>query len=118
VKWQGLISFYSTYDLDKTSEFYEGILGLKLYKDQGKCKIFSVPGGGAIGFCSHMHITAEDKSPIITLLTSNVDYVYQQFLEKGYRVTQEPVLNKEFKIYHFFVHDPSGYCVEIQKFLD
>jgi predicted enzyme related to lactoylglutathione lyase len=115
---QGLISFYGTDNLDKTTEFYEGIPGFILYKGLGKCKIYSVPGGGAMGFCSHMQKTAEDKSPIITLLTSNVDYVYQQFLEKGYRVTREPLLNKEFKIHLFFVHDPLCYCVEIQKFSD
>ncbi|MFO7880951.1 MAG: VOC family protein [Kosmotogaceae bacterium] len=118
MKWQGLISFYGTDDLEKTAEFYEGMLNLKMIKDQGKCRIFSVPGGGALGFCIHMNITVVNKSPIITLLTDDVDGVYKQLIKKGYRVPQEPVLNEEFKIYHFFTRDPSGYYIEIQKFLD
>jgi len=118
MKWQGLISFYGTDDLDKTTEFYEGTLGLKMIKDQGKCRIFSVPGGGALGFCVHMSITTDNKSPIITLLSNDVDGTYHKLIEKGYAVPHEPTLNKEFNIYHFFTRDPSGYCVEIQKFLD
>ncbi len=118
MKWQGLINFYGTDDLEKTTAFYEGILELELIKDQGKCRIFSVPGGGALGFCIHMNITTKNKSPIITLLSDNVDGAYQKLIERGYRVPHKPVLNEEFKIYHFFTRDPSGYTVEIQKFLD
>lgn len=117
-KFNGLIVFLGAKDLEQTDKFYAGILGLKLYKDQGVCKIYDIPGGGCLGFCTHVPVTRAEKSPIITLLSEDVDGLYQDLAKTEFAPALPPVINPNFNIYHFFVIDPNGYWVEIQRFLD
>ncbi len=117
MEWNGLIVFLGTGDLKENAGFYEGILGLKLYKDQGVCRIYEVPGGGCLGFCTHLGVTQKDRAPIITILTDDVDLCYERLLDAGCEIAEAPRENAKFKIYHFFAKDPDGYTVEIQKFL-
>ena len=117
-EWQGMITFLGTVDLKETERFYRHVLHFNLYMDQGKCQIYQVPGGGKIGFCSHIAVNASEKSPIITFVTEEVDKVYESLLKKGVNIAHKPQKNPNFPIYHFFVADPNGYTVEIQKFLD
>jgi len=49
---------------------------LTLYKDQGYCLIFNINYQSKIGFCKHISIVYDDKSPIITLVTEEVDEQY------------------------------------------
>lgn len=115
--WDGTIVFLGTDNLDDNAVFYRDTLGLKLYKDQGVCRIYEVPGGGYLGFCTHLEKTQKGKAPIITLLADNVDLWYQKLVDCGWEVEGEPQHNPKFNIYHFFTKDPDGYSVEIQKFL-
>ena len=117
MEYEGMIVFLGTDNLENTHSFYHDTLGLPLYKDQGLCRIYDVPGGGKIGFCEHMDISKSGKSPIITLLIDDVDGVYKRLSEKGVKIEKEPGVNPKFNIYHFFAKDPNGYYVEIQKFL-
>ncbi len=112
------ITFLGTNDLNKTSNFYQHILGLTLYKDQGVCLIFNITNQSKIGFCEHMSIIHDDKSPIITLVTEDVDRYYQKLIKTGLNIGKKPQINRKFNIYHFFFKDPNGYTIEIQKFLD
>jgi catechol 2,3-dioxygenase-like lactoylglutathione lyase family enzyme len=114
----GLIPFYGTNNLVETDRFYGHLLGLQLYKDQGACRIYEVLPGAWIGFCTHMEVAIGEHSPIITLLTEDVDGMHRHLVEQGYQPDSEPKENPKFKIYHFFAKDPNGYLVEIQKFLD
>ena len=119
-KLNGMISFYGTNNLKAVSEFYLQIPGIEIYKDQGKCIIFSIDGGGYLGFCKHLDITIAEKSPIITLLTddkASVDRIYERFEEAMIETRGAPELNREFGIYHFFLEDPTGYTLEIQTFV-
>ena len=119
MKWDGNISFYGTDDLNKTDQFYRNNFNLKLFKDQGKCRIYKVPGGSMLGFCEHMEVLTKDKSPIITFLTDNVDKVYEELVkEENVEILSKPVHNVEFSIYQFFLKDPNGYTIEVQKFLN
>ena len=118
VNWDGLITFFGTVDLKKTQEFYTGFLGFSLEKDQGKCQRYAIPGGGKIGFCSHIQVNAHPGSPIITFITNEVDQVYEDLINRGLIVQKKPEKNPYFHIYHFFIQDPNGYTVEIQKFLE
>ncbi|SRR6056297_1033929 len=116
--WDGLIAFYGTDNLEKTHKFYSGLLELKLYKDQGKCKIYEVPNGGKIGFCEHLDNCVGENGPIITFIAKDVDMVYAHIASSGYKIPPLPEVNEEFQIYHFFAEDPNGYKIEIQKFID
>lgn len=106
-----------TDNLKETDNFYRNVLGLELYKDQGKCRIYKINKGASIGFCTHISIAADEKSPILTLIVDNVDIVYEKIKAKGIETEGMPKENKEFKIYHFFLKDNNGYTIEIQKFL-
>lgn len=117
MNWTGSILFFGVEDLEAAADFYGGTLGLELDRDQGLCRIYAVPGGGMIGFCSHQPVSHKGKSPIITLLTDDVDGWYRRLQEKGLKIEHEPRVNPKFNIYHFFLEDPHGYTVEIQKFL-
>jgi catechol 2,3-dioxygenase-like lactoylglutathione lyase family enzyme len=117
-KWEGLIVFLGTKDLAQTDKFYRELLDLGLYKDQGVCRIYDVPGGGRLAFCTHIPVTQVEKNPIITLLTDDVDGAYQRLCNGGFTPQHQPQENPRFKIYHFFVTDPNGYWVEVQQFLD
>jgi len=116
-EWNGLITFCGVTDLEKTDQFYHQLLQLPLYKDQGLCRIYDVPGGGKLGFCSHQPVIKGEKSLILTLLTDNVDGVWEHLKKRGLEIAA-PVVNDRFNIYHFFLTDPDGYLVEIQRFLD
>ena len=112
------ITFLGTSNLAETSHFYQDILGLTLYKDQDVCLIFHINNQSKIGFCEHIPVVHKDKSPILTLVTENVDKIYSKIIECGLDNIEKPRINKKFNIYHFFFKDPNGYTIEIQKFLD
>ncbi|TFF87829.1 MAG: VOC family protein [Promethearchaeota archaeon] len=118
MEFEDYITFFGTEDLDNTTKFYQNILGLDLYKDQGVCKIFTISAQAKIGFCEHMEVVLEEKSPIITFITQKVDNVYKKLRDKGIEILNPPKLNPKFQIYHFFLKDPNGYTIEIQKFLE
>lgn len=118
MSWDGLIPFYGTADLEKTHHFYAKLLGLRLHRDQGLCRIYQVVPGAYVGFCTHMEPVPPTLSPIITLLTEDVDGVYRRLESSGVSIESEPKDNPRFGIYHFFVQDPDGYKVEIQRFAD
>ncbi|MFX1419053.1 MAG: VOC family protein [Promethearchaeota archaeon] len=118
MNFKEFIIFLGTNDLKRTSNFYQGILGLTVYKDQGVCLIFNINNQSKIGFCEHMSVVYNDKSPIITLVTDDVDIFYEKLINLGIEVIDKPKLNHKFNIYHFFFKDPNGYTIEIQKFLD
>jgi len=112
------ITFFGTKDLKKTSDFYQNSIGLTLYKDQGACLIFDVNNQSKIGFCEHMAVIHKEKSPIITFIVDNVDEIYNNLINSGLDIKEKPKTHQEFNIYHFFLKDPNGYTIEIQKFLD
>lgn len=116
-KWDGLIAFFGTDNLRATDQFYNQVLELPLFKDQGKCRIYDVPGGGRLGFCTHLPAMQGEKTPILTLLTEDVDGIWLK-LENAGMQPKQPQNNRKFNIYHFFVPDPNGYTVEIQRFLN
>ncbi len=116
--WNGFIGFYGTPNLEATHSFYADILELPLALDQGTCRIYAVPGGGYLGFCEHLAVCHTHKSPLITLITKEVDMVYERLCQAGIKPEAPPQNNTRFNLYHFFVRDPAGYTVEIQQFLD
>ncbi len=106
----------NTKDLDKTAHFYENILALQLWRDQGDCRIYRIGNNTYIGFCQR-----EEVNPvgvIICFITDEVDDWYQRLLAAGYHAEKTPTLNSKYNIYHCFFRDPNGYLIEIQRFLD
>lgn len=112
---QSIIHFYGTKDLMKCQDFYVKKLGFTLYKDQGLCHIYQLKDTSFIGFCEHMPIVCEKRSPIITLVVQDVWSVYHSM--KSWMFIEEPTISQKFQIEHFFTQDPNGYTVEVQRFV-
>jgi catechol 2,3-dioxygenase-like lactoylglutathione lyase family enzyme len=112
------ITFLPTKNLDLTSKFYKETLGLPLRLDQGSCYIFQITPESHIGFCTGLKTVDKPYEIIITLLTDDVEGVYKSLVEKSAQADAPPRINEQFQIHHFFITDPNGYRVEIQKFLD
>jgi catechol 2,3-dioxygenase-like lactoylglutathione lyase family enzyme len=114
------ITFLYTNDLTTSAQFYEEKLGLKLWLDQGSCRIYSVCGSAYVGLCQ----TSETSAPppggksgvIFTLVTQQVDEWYEFLKKLGVDFEKQPTLNEKYKIYHCFLRDPNGYLIEIQRF--
>ena len=115
------ITFLDTEDLARTADFYERILGLRLARDQGSCRIYHVSGSAYLGFCRRA-----ETSPIaprgaagvtvLTLVTEHVDAWYEHLRANGVEIVKAPADNPPYRIYNAFARDPSGYLVEIQRF--
>ncbi|MHA1915395.1 MAG: VOC family protein [Promethearchaeota archaeon] len=115
--FKGFITFLGTEDLEKTSQFYQNVLGLTVYLDQDVCRIFNITNQSKIGFCKHIPVIHGEKSPILTLVTEEVEEIYEKITNSGVNVPEKPKFNPKFNIYHFFFKDPNGYTIEVQKFL-
>lgn len=111
------ITFCYTKDLAVTARFYEQVLGLELVLDQGACRIYRTAGDAYLGFCERDE-TPEPRGIILTLVTDEVDAWYRRLVDQGAEPEKPPTHNSMYRIYHFFVKDPNGYTVEIQRFDD
>lgn len=118
----GQITFIYVGDLNASADFYERLLGFKLWLDQGTCRIYRVIGDAYLGICQ---TSAESKGRarqrpdniILTIVTPDVDGWYHRLDEAGATPEHPPQTNDKYNIYHFFLRDPDGYLVEIQRFL-
>ena len=114
---QKQIVFLPTNDLRATIHFYQNLLKLKLFIDQGDCVIFKSCENGYIGFCKRPVNIVEGKI-VLTLIVENVDLAFETLTSEGIIQATTPTKNPKYRIYHFFITDPNGYLVEIQNFLD
>ena len=111
------ITFLYTRDQARSAEFYEDVLGLELVVDQGSCRIYRVLGSSAfIGICQREDANEQSAEIIFTLVTPDVDGWYRRIVARGWPCEHPPRRNETFDIYHFFLRDPSGYLIEIQRF--
>ncbi len=114
------VTFFSTSNLNISTEFYEQKLGLELWLDQGTCRIYTISGSGYLGLCQASEILTppadKQSSVIFTLVTQQVDEWFEYLKERGIEFEKPPTLNEKYKIYHCFFRDPDGYLIEIQRF--
>ena len=113
------VTFLYATDLARSAEFYGETLGLPLVLDQGACRIFQVSKDGFLGVCQCADgSSVKPEGIIVTLVTDDVDGHYQRLQDRGVVTDGVPKTNEKFNIYHFFLSDPDGYKVEVQRFLD
>jgi len=112
------ITFLYTPDLQRAVPFYEDVLGLQLVHDQGTCRIYLVTDNRAyLGICEGRTPRTPD-GVIFTFVTQDVDAWYERITAKGFICEHAPKVNADYGIYHFFMKDPNGYLIEVQRFLD
>jgi catechol 2,3-dioxygenase-like lactoylglutathione lyase family enzyme len=115
------ITFLDTPDLARTADFYERILGLRLARDQGTCRIYHVCDGAYLGFCRRDRASAVAPREaaavvVLTLITDQVDEWCARLAAEGVEIVKEPADNPPYRIYNAFARDPNGYLIEIQRF--
>ncbi len=115
---QGQVMFLPTDNHQKIIDFYEGVLGLELVRDQKLCRIYKTGPGSYLGFCERGYTIPTEFRVVITLLIDDVDGVYKLLKERGITTESEPELSERFNVYQFFVRDPNGYLLEVQRFLE
>lgn len=113
------ITFLYALDLDRSADFYQRVLGFDLVVDQGSCRIYRVTGSSAyLGICQGDDAARDNAGLIFTLVTPDVDAWYERINACGWTCDHPPRHNATYKIYHFYLRDPSGYRIEIQRFDD
>lgn len=115
---ESMVVFYPCLDIDKTTYFYQNIIGLKLYQDQGQCKIFDT-GYGYLGFCEYDDHVLATKT-CISFNLKDVEAVNQKYEEmKALQMPHltSPQKHPKFDVYSFFMQDVNGYTIEFQKIL-
>lgn len=114
------ITFIYTRNFPQSTKFYEEILGLSLWLDQGSCRIYQVSQDGYIGICEgvapKMPNEGQQHNVILTLVSQKVDEWYLYLIQKGIKFEKPPTFNKQYNIYHCLFRDPDGYLIEIQRF--
>lgn len=114
------ITFFYTHELEISARFYEDVLGLELWLDQGSCRIYRVSNDGYVGLCQSNEAktppTDKQSNVIFTLVTQQVDEWFKYLTLRGVEFEKPPELNEKYNIYHCFLRDPNGYLIEIQRF--
>jgi len=113
---QGQVTFLPTDDHQKSIDFYEGVLGLTLVRDQGLCRIYKTGPASYVGFCERGYTIPTEFRVVVTPLIDDVDGVYERVQAAGIVTENSPGLSEHFDVYRFFLRDPNGYLVEIQRF--
>ncbi len=117
--FDGFVTFIYTHDLERASKFYGDALGLSMVHDEGPARIFRISEQGYLGVC-----IASDARPSVpdgiclSLVTEDVDGVYRQLVDAGVETRGAPEALPQFGIYSFFLRDPDGHLVEVQRFDD
>lgn len=114
---QKLITFLPTDCLDTTTNFYQKNFNLELFKDQGDCRIFKISENAYLGFCEREFEITKGKI-LLTFIVEDVVQMHEYFSVRTDLIITNVVQNEKYNILHFFITDPNGYLVEIQKFLD
>jgi catechol 2,3-dioxygenase-like lactoylglutathione lyase family enzyme len=115
---KGQVMFLPTDNHQKIIEFYEGLLGLELVRDQKLCRIYKTGPTSYLGFCERGYSIPTDYRVVITLLIDDVDGVYKLLKDHQIATESKPEFSERFNVYQFFIRDPNGYLVEIQRFND
>lgn len=114
------ITFLYVEDLERSSAFYQEILGLTLVLEQAHCRIYRTGKTAYLGVCqSKDRVSKDDHDGVIfTLVVKDVRGWYEHLLDQGWTVPEEPKYNETYLITHFFFRDPDGHLIEIQRFED
>ena len=108
------IVFLSTEKLREIVEFYTSRLSMKVWLKQDDCTILQYDNM-MIGFCQR---DRADTDGIITFWYDTKEEVDVMYSELGDVAEERPRENEKYRIYHFFLRDPEGRTLEVQKFLD
>ena len=111
--FDGFVTFIRSSDLERSQEFYEGLLELEFVLDQGRCRIFRISSSGYLGVCEGK---PSPDGIIITLVAKDVRERCDALSRRGLLFEQPVSYNADHDITHAFARDPDGHLIEIQRF--
>ncbi len=110
------IVFLGVADIERSSAFYGGLLGLRLVLDQGDCRIYRTAGDAYLGICARPQRATDGL--ILTLVTDDVDGWHVRLDLADVVCVRRPSYHPKYAIYQAFYRDPDGHLIEIQRFDD
>jgi catechol 2,3-dioxygenase-like lactoylglutathione lyase family enzyme len=108
------IVFLGTERLREIVEFYTSRLGMNVWLEQEDCSILQYDNL-FLGFCQREKATV---GGIITFWFETNAEVDERYEDLADIAEDPPTENAKYKIYHFFLRDPEGRILEVQRFLD
>ncbi len=120
LKISSQITFLYYKDLSVAQHFYENIMGFQLAEDQGWAKIYRVSGNAFVGLVDETRGSLkvqENSAVMLTLVSDDVRGWYEYLQGQDVEFIREFGISDEIQIEYFFIRDPGGYIIEIEKFL-
>ncbi|UCE91879.1 MAG: VOC family protein [Methanobacteriota archaeon] len=108
------IVFLSTMMREEIVDFYTSRLGMKIWIEQEDCTVLEKENL-ALGFCQR---DSADIGGIICYWLDSMEEVDEKHRQLADIAEGPPRENEKYRIYHFFLRDPEGRRLEVQKFLD
>ena len=116
-KLDAFVTFIYTPDTVRAFAFYEDILGLSLIHDEGVARIYRIAGSGYLGVCQEGEgRPCEPRGVCLSLITDDVDGWYKRLTAKGLTTKGPPASLPQYGVYSFFLRDPDGHLIEVQRF--
>ena len=121
MKPESLVIFFPCKDFKETIAYYNGVLGLPIYKDLGSTVWFDC-GYGYLALVYYGPDRALATGQCISFNLPSIEDVDRRYEElKALPVIGlkgAPQKHPRFPVYSFFFSDPNGYTLEYQKPLD
>jgi hypothetical protein len=108
------IVFMSTQMRDEIVSFYTSSFGMEIWLEQRDCTILR-HDNLMIGFCQRENA---DTGGIVTFFYGSNEEVDGKYTQLQDLAEGPPRENDKYRIYHFFLRDPEGRRLEVQRFLD
>lgn len=118
---QSQITFLYYRHIEPAASFYEEIMGFELVEDQGWAKIYRVGGTAYVGIVAGekgFHSPQEANAVLVTLVVDDVAAWYEHLKSQGVRMLSTLEHRHEIGIRCFFLQDPGGYTLEVQRFMN
>jgi len=112
VKVKRIVSNVATSDVDKASDFYEKVLGLKVLMDLGWIRTY----GSSAKMTVQMSVMSEGGSgtpvPDLSIEVDDVEEALKRVRKAGIAIEYGPA-NEPWGVRRFFVRDPFGKLINI-----
>jgi predicted enzyme related to lactoylglutathione lyase len=117
---QSQITFLYYDKLEPAAQFYEKVLKLELVEDQGFARIYRTAPQAFVGLVAGergFHQPSPASAVLVTLAVEDVDGWYARVQAHDVKILRELATHDSIQVRCFFIEDPGGYAIEIQKFL-
>lgn len=111
------ITFFYYSDIAAVRPFYEEVLGFELMLDQGLARIYRIAPGSYFGIVdgNQGHLQHQPRSAVLlTIVAPDVEAWHAKLAALGVPGLTE--MRRGTYCDHFFLEDPAGYAIEIQRF--